>query len=149
MRHNKKIKSRWTLLGILCLIAFLFIAFQYDGSLPSPSSGADTPSSSLPQRSDSPSARVPAWLPTEAHTTLQLIKQGGPYPYHRDGTVFENREALLGQQQRGYYREYTVKTPGSPDRGARRIVTGGHPPVEFYYTDDHYRSFRRIPMERQ
>jgi guanyl-specific ribonuclease Sa len=85
-----------------------------------------------------------AALPPEARDTLRLIAADGPFPFDRDGTAFQNREGRLPPQPRGYYREYTVITPGSGDRGARRIVTGGDPPVEFYYTDDHYRSFRRI-----
>ncbi|TAH45813.1 MAG: ribonuclease [Betaproteobacteria bacterium] len=83
-------------------------------------------------------------LPPEALATLALIERGGPFPYRKDGTVFQNRERLLPAMPRGYYREYTVPTPGSRDRGARRIVTGGHPPEVYYYTSDHYRSFRRI-----
>lgn len=81
-------------------------------------------------------------LPTEARATLELIKAGGPYPYPQDGRTFGNREKLLPSRQRGYYREYTVRTPGARDRGARRIVAGRG--GEYYYTDDHYRSFRRI-----
>jgi guanyl-specific ribonuclease Sa len=83
-------------------------------------------------------------LPPEAVQTLRLIEAGGPFRYDRDGSVFQNREGLLPQRPRGYYREYTVPTPGSPDRGARRIVSGGDPPQVLYYTDDHYRTFRRI-----
>ena len=90
-----------------------------------------------------------AELPPEARQTLALIRKGGPFPYPKDGTVFGNRERILPQKPRGHYREYTVKTPGSRDRGARRIVAGhgeNAVPVagEIYYTDDHYRSFRRI-----
>jgi len=81
-------------------------------------------------------------LPYEARQTLRLIKQDGPFPYPRDGIVFGNYEKRLPLRQRGYYHEYTVKTPGSRDRGARRIIAGRAD--EFYYTDDHYRSFRRI-----
>jgi len=81
-------------------------------------------------------------LPIEARETLALIKAGGPFPYPQDGKTFRNREQLLPQRERGYYREYTVKTPGAKDRGARRIVAGRR--GEFYYTQDHYRSFRRI-----
>jgi ribonuclease T1 len=81
-------------------------------------------------------------LPAEARQTVALIKAGGPFPYAKDGSVFGNREGLLRQRNRGYYREYTVKTPGAKDRGARRIVTGV--PGEYYYTDDHYRTFKRI-----
>lgn len=89
-------------------------------------------------------APVQAALPAEAVETLSRIRAGGPFEYRQDGGVFENRERLLPTRARGYYREYTVETPGSPDRGARRIVSGGDPPVEFFYTDDHYRSFRRL-----
>ncbi len=89
-------------------------------------------------------------LPRQARETLALIKQGGPFPYRKDGTVFQNREKRLPIRPRGYYSEYTVRTPGSRDRGARRIVAGrgstGSPATsgEYYYTDDHYETFRRI-----
>lgn len=79
-------------------------------------------------------------LPAQAHDTLDLIAKGGPYPYTQDGTVFQNREGVLPSQSTGYYHEYTVKTPGSSDRGARRIVTGVKS-QEDYYTSDHYASF--------
>jgi ribonuclease T1 len=81
-------------------------------------------------------------LPREARQTLLLIKAGGPFHYSQDGKAFQNREKLLPRQERGYYREYTVRTPGARDRGARRIVAGRN--GEYYYTDDHYRSFKRI-----
>ncbi|MGW2519840.1 ribonuclease domain-containing protein [Streptomyces sp. NPDC001617] len=81
-------------------------------------------------------------LPAEARQTLALIDKGGPFPYARDGVVFGNFEGLLPRQKRGYYHEYTVRTPGSRDRGARRIVTGQG--GEIYYTDDHYNSFRAV-----
>jgi ribonuclease T1 len=81
-------------------------------------------------------------LPPEARQTLTLIKIGGPFPYDRDGIVFGNYEKRLPRQQRGYYSEYTVKTPGRHDRGPRRIIAGER--GEYYYTDDHYRSFKRI-----
>lgn len=87
---------------------------------------------------------LPAYLPPEARRTLDLIARGGPYPHRQDGNVFGNREGRLPRQSRGYYHEYTVDTPGLDHRGARRIVTGGNPPVEFYYSDDHYDSFRRF-----
>lgn len=83
-----------------------------------------------------------AELPPEARQTLALIKAGGPFPYARDGATFHNREGLLPARGRGYYREYTVRTPGARDRGARRIVVGRD--GEYYYTHDHYRTFRRI-----
>lgn len=87
-----------------------------------------------------------AELPPEARDTLQLIKQGGPFPYPRDGVVFGNYERLLPQQSRARYREYTVKTPGVRHRGARRIVCGIVP--ECYYTENHYRSFYRVTEGR-
>ncbi|HTL27428.1 MAG TPA: ribonuclease domain-containing protein [Burkholderiales bacterium] len=83
-----------------------------------------------------------AALPREARDTLALIRSGGPFPHQKDGAVFSNREAMLPKRERGYYREYTVHTPGARDRGARRIVSGRG--GEHYYTDDHYRTFRRI-----
>jgi ribonuclease T1 len=81
-------------------------------------------------------------LPKEARETIALIRQGGPFPYRRDGVAFGNREKLLPRRERGWYREYTVRTPGARDRGARRIVAGRDGTL--YYTDDHYRSFKRI-----
>jgi ribonuclease T1 len=86
-------------------------------------------------------------LPDQARQTERLIRSGGPFPYAKDGTVFGNRERLLPRERRGHYREYTVKTPGSRDRGARRIVCGGAKPAApeaCYYTADHYASFKRI-----
>ena len=85
-----------------------------------------------------------AELPKEARDALVLIRQGGPYPYAKDGSIFSNRERILPRQPRGYYHEYTVKTPGARDRGARRIICGGKPPLTCYYTGDHYASFRVI-----
>jgi guanyl-specific ribonuclease Sa len=91
----------------------------------------------------------PPDLPAEALATVELIRQGGPFPYRQDGRTFGNREGLLPDKARGYYREYTVPTPGSPDRGARRIVTGGSPPSVWYYTNDHYRSFRPFAPDEE
>jgi ribonuclease T1 len=105
---------------------------------------APTPQSNAPpaaRAGDLPVVHVDE-LPPEAHDTLRLIEQGGPFPYDRDGITFQNRERLLPQQPQGYYREYTVITPEIDHRGARRIVTGQD--GEMYYTDDHYESFREI-----
>ena len=88
--------------------------------------------------------RIDTGLPVEAHDTLRLIAAGGPFPQDRDSVVFSNFEHRLPAQPRGYYHEYTVPTPGAHNRGARRIITGGTPPSEFWYTGDHYESFRRI-----
>ena len=81
-------------------------------------------------------------LPPDARSTAALIKKGGPFPHRRDGVSFGNREKLLPKRERGWYREFTVNTPGARDRGARRIVAGRDGTL--YYTDDHYRSFMRI-----
>jgi ribonuclease T1 len=84
----------------------------------------------------------PSELPPEARETVFLIRRGGPFPYERDGAVFGNFERTLPIRERGYYREYTVATPGVRHRGGRRIVAGRG--GDFYYTDDHYRTFKRI-----
>lgn len=99
----------------------------------------------LPLSSGSGSIAL-ADLPPEARASYALIRKGGPFPYDKDGTVFGNRERLLPPQKRGYYHEYTVRTPGSSGRGARRIVCGGKPrtPDACYFTSDHYSSFREI-----
>lgn len=113
-------------------------------------SGLGTGGAAWARTPDSPSAVAAvalATLPVEAQSTYRLILAGGPFPYSKDGTVFGNRERLLPARERGHYREYTVPTPGSRDRGARRIVCGGRPPAQpeaCYYTADHYNSFQRI-----
>jgi ribonuclease T1 len=120
-------------LGAVALVLLAWVlghgAFSGGGS---PVSGTPTSGATLSTTS----------LPVEARQTLALIDSGGPFPYDQDGVVFGNREGLLPDHATGYYHEYTVPTPGSPDRGARRIITGGA--GEVYYTDDHYRSFERI-----
>ena len=86
-------------------------------------------------------------LPVQARDVMGLITAGGPFKYDKDGTVFGNRERILPSEKRGFYREYTVKTPGEKSRGARRIVCGGLQPTSpdaCFYTDDHYSSFRKI-----
>jgi len=100
--------------------------------------------SGSPARDDA----LPAFLPSEAHQTLRLIARGGPFPHAQDGSVFGNRERRLPDKPRGYYHEYTVDTPGLSNRGARRIITGGQPPVVYYYTDDHYDTFRSFQVPR-
>lgn len=98
-----------------------------------------------PASSTSATVRL-AELPKQGQETYERIRVGGPFPYDKDGSVFGNRERLLPIEKRGFYREYTVKTPGSRDRGARRIVCGGPAKVPHacYYTADHYASFRKI-----
>ncbi len=90
------------------------------------------------------SVMAAADLPKEGRDTLALIRKGGPYPYSKDGSVFSNRERILPKQPRGYYREYTVRTPGSRDRGARRLVCAGKQQSPCYYTGDHYATFKLI-----
>lgn len=132
---------RRNLLLVTVLVA-LFVAaitavIQFARPSPdlAPTATHSTPASGLP----TVTARE---LPAEATTTLALIDKGGPFPYEKDGDVFGNFEGLLPRQPRGYYREYTVPTPGSRDRGARRLVTGKDGDV--YYTADHYASFRQV-----
>lgn len=100
-----------------------------------------TPSASPTRASDLPTISI-GDLPDEALDTLLLIQDGGPYPHSQDDGIFGNREGILPARTNGYYREYTVETPGSPDRGARRIVVGAD--GDRYYTTDHYDSFREI-----
>ena len=106
---------------------------------------ARTPSSVLPGSAVASVAFT--GLPSQGQDVMEQIRQGGPFRYEKDGTVFGNRERLLPSQKRGYYREYTVPTPGLRHRGARRIVCGGQQPRSpdaCYYTEDHYSSFRLI-----
>lgn len=104
--------------------------------------GACTASGGGTAASTAASTVAQARLPAQAQDTLKLIDAGGPFPYAKDGAVFGNFEGLLPSRPRGYYHEYTVPTPGENDRGARRIITGQG--GEFYYTDDHYASFRAV-----
>lgn len=120
--------------GVACVLGFVFVLFSAQG-----------------QARNHPSTNglatiTQAQLPPQGRETYSLIRQGGPFPYDKDGTVFGNRERLLPAHKRGYYREYTVRTPGARNRGARRIVCGGKPrtPDACYYTSDHYASFREI-----
>ena len=107
--------------------------------------GANTNAKSVAYGSDLGSIAVTA-LPVQGQETHSLIRQGGPFPFDKDGVVFGNRERLLPLHKRGYYREYTVRTPGSRDRGARRIVCGGPAtmPDACFYSADHYANFRQI-----
>jgi guanyl-specific ribonuclease Sa len=121
----------------LLIAAALLVAAVVWWRLPAPEPAATSAPASMPA-----APALPAFLPAEARATLALIARHGPFPHRQDGSVFENRERHLPQQPRGYYHEYTVQTPGLATRGARRLITGGNPPVVYYYTDDHYRSFR-------
>ncbi|MGN6153088.1 MAG: ribonuclease domain-containing protein [Lysobacteraceae bacterium] len=155
----------WAALALLAVVAGFALSGPH-----APSAPAQAPAQHAPARDDGnplalpppmpptvaqgaarDEARIdvayPDFLPPEAVDTLRLIARGGPYPHRQDDATFGNRERRLPPRPRGYYREYTVETPGSRDRGARRIIAGGQPPTEFFYTDDHYRSFRRFTLD--
>ena len=147
------------LLALLLVIATLWIinAGEHSPStqdvLPAPPEAQTAPTVVLDEPTprevpDSASPHLPDFLPPQAADTLALIARGGPYPHRQDGQVFGNRERRLPPRSRGHYREYTVATPGLSHRGPRRIVTGGQPPSEYWYTDDHYQSFRRFEVAR-
>ncbi|MFI1501772.1 ribonuclease domain-containing protein [Streptomyces platensis] len=136
------------LAGLLLVLTGCSTGGGANGSSQAPPRSAATAVDGTPRASGVPDRSpgmpvVPVGeLPAQARDTLRLIDAGGPFPYAQDGTVFGNRERLLPRQPRGYYHEYTVSTPGAPDRGARRLVTGqSH---ETYYTEDHYRSFKAV-----
>lgn len=132
----KAVATRARKTGFLCVLGLAFVLSPVAGhARKSPTTDSSTSSSIALTE-----------LPPQGRVTYALIREGGPFPYDKDGTVFGNRERLLPAHQRGYYREYTVKTPRSRNRGARRIVCGGKPraPDACYYTSDHYASFREI-----
>jgi ribonuclease T1 len=155
------VRRWWVGLGIV-LTAGLSACSPQDGAAQTqqtqtqPTQTQSTQTQSIPSRATQPrtdpdsglASISVAKLPREGQQTLRLIAAGGPFPYSKDGASFGNREGILPQQPRNYYREYTVKTPGEGDRGARRIVCGGGgngpKTAECYYTADHYASFQRI-----
>ena len=115
-------------------------------SAPLGQAASGTSSASGAPKGSAPAAVSKAQLPGEAAETLRLIKAGGPFPFGEDGVLFRNSAVLLPQHPRGYYHAYTVRTPGSADRGQRRIVCGGprRQTGDCYYTEDYYASFKRI-----
>jgi ribonuclease T1 len=129
------------ILGVVVLAVVAVVLFLDNGS----DHPRATPRQPAHQTGSSGSVNLSS-LPAEARTTVAAIQRGGPFPYSQDGTVFGNREGLLPPEPRGYYHEYTVPTPGSSDRGARRIVAGKT--GQLYYSDDHYQSFRNIRIHR-
>jgi ribonuclease T1 len=154
------VKRAWAFSCILALGAILS-GCNKDGSqnaAPNPDASASqalappgqaasgTPAASGAQDRSTPAAITKAQLPGEAAETLRLIKAGGPFPFGEDGVLFRNSASLLPQHPRGYYHAYTVRTPGSTDRGLRRIVCGGprKQTNDCYYTEDYYASFKRI-----
>lgn len=163
MRTPTERRRLWALLATALVVAVAWW-FLETSAAPEPVDGsgltsqgeasddptADMSTDSATESDTDPESGLP-WvspddLPAEAGETIGLIEQGGPFPYRCcDDTTFRNDEGLLPDEPRGYYREYTVETPGSHDRGARRIVVGDR--GEFYWTDDHYESFSRIVMD--
>ncbi|MBS0431633.1 MAG: ribonuclease [Proteobacteria bacterium] len=135
----------------LAVLAFVAWYASHHGNRVAPAPSTNTPVGTAQDTSATPAApkdALPGFLPPEARTTLALIARGGPFPHAQDGVVFGNYEGHLPQEPRGYYHEYTVETPGARNRGARRIITGGDPPTIYYYTDDHYRSFREFTVPK-
>jgi len=135
---------------LFSLIAIIAIAVYFFGDISSTLFADSVESTTLSQdTSENTSQVATAGITGDAQVdnTIALIQQGGPYPYpNKDGTTFYNREGRLPTQTQGYYREYTVPTPGISHRGARRIVTGGYPPAVYYLTVDHYDSFQRLQV---
>jgi guanyl-specific ribonuclease Sa len=142
-------RSWKTLLPLVVLVLVVgYLYTQRHAAVTPPAPPPIAAPADQPEPGTAPSAQLPAFLPPEARHTLALIASGGPFPHRQDGVVFGNYEHLLPAQPRGWYHEYTVETPGAHDRGARRIITGGNPPEAYYYTDDHYRSFRAFEVPR-
>lgn len=144
-RNHRPARARsgpWPRL-LLAVAAVLLLAWLLlpgaQAPRPSPVAAQDAPGTSAPAYART---ALPDFLPAEAAPVIQRIQSGARFPHAQDGSVFGNRERRLPGREHGYYREYTVPTPGLKHRGARRIVTGGDPPAEWYYTADHYQSFR-------
>jgi ribonuclease T1 len=139
-------RARRPLLALVALLVALAIGYGVKAL----GSDGGTAASRAPSGSGSVSASgevALSSLPAQVATTVGLIESGGPFPYPRnDGVVFHNNEHRLPPEPDGYYHEYTVPTPGSPDRGARRVITGA--PGEFWYTGDHYETFQRVDVHR-
>jgi guanyl-specific ribonuclease Sa len=131
----------------LILLAALVVALAMCRQSPPAPQGTAPPEATSQIEHAGDASTLPAFLPPEARDTWRRIASGGPFAHAQDGAVFGNYERRLPPQPRGYYHEYTVETPGAHNRGARRIVTGGTPPKVYYYTDDHYRSFRRFAVQ--
>lgn len=150
--NQSKPHKKTGLSTLLSFIALIAVAVFFFGDLTSSFFADSTPATSITQtapKTSSPDTAAIAAITGDAQIdqTLALIQQGGPFPYpNKDGTTFYNREGKLPAQSQGYYREYTVPTPSVSHRGARRIVTGGHPPTVYYLTVDHYDSFRPLQV---
>ncbi|MFS8136742.1 MAG: ribonuclease domain-containing protein [Thermomonas sp.] len=148
--NNPRIHWAWWVLAIALLLAWRYWPHApLHGAAPPVVNGPVNNRTPVPTEYPSPAsnqsppdAGLPAFLPAEARETIALIQRGGPFTHPQDGSVFGNREGHLPRKPRGWYHEYTVETPGLSHRGSRRIITGGNPPTAWYYTSDHYDSFR-------
>lgn len=144
--NTLRIHWAWWVLAIALLLAWRSWPHDATKGTAPPDASAHAPVQSeyptaSPRRS-LPDAPVPSFLPNEARDTIALIQRGGPFIHPQDGGVFGNREGHLPRKPHRWYHEYTVETPGLTHRGTRRIITGGNPPQAWYYTSDHYDSFR-------
>lgn len=136
---------------LIAALAFAVVLWQRHAPVPTPAGPAAEVARSGQGRvfhDRGAPTTAPGFLPVEARAMVARIASGGPYEHRQDGAVFGNYEGLLPAQPHGYYHEYTVEIPAAHSRGARRIITGGTPPLIWYYTDDHYRSFRRFEAGR-
>lgn len=149
--RNQRQNKKSPLSTLFSLIAIIAVAFYFFDDLQSTFFAGSTEPTTIPQTysdNSNPVSNSAVTGDAQIDQTIMLIKQGGPFPYpNKDGTTFYNREGQLPTQSKGYYREYTVPTPGISHRGARRIVTGGNPPTVYYLTVDHYDSFRRLDVK--
>ncbi len=134
----------WSSLLVVATVALATVWLQGHPGTSNPAPGSA--SQPAPAIASAHSTALPAFLPAQARQTLDLIARGGPFPHPQDGGVFGNYEGHLPAQPRGWYHEYTVDTPGLSHRGTRRIITGGTPPRAYWYTDDHYASFRAFQV---
>lgn len=146
-------KPALLIVAVTLLVVGLWGMRQVQSPTPQFAPSLDAPAVAAPARNEArqqrPDNALPAFLPEEAVATIALIQRGGPFPHRQDGSVFGNRERRLPQRPRGYYHEYTVDTPSAPNRGARRIVTGGTPPDIWYYSEDHYETFKSFHVPQQ
>jgi ribonuclease T1 len=143
IRHPGALRHRGLILTVLLLAITTVVATSCarTATVAGPAAPADAALAPVTATTDRDVVPL-AQLPREAQDTLALINSGGPYPYRQDGTTFQNREEMLPSQRPGFYREFTVTTPGSPDRGARRVVAADD--GARFYTSDHYQSFQEI-----
>ncbi|MBE0443069.1 cold shock domain-containing protein [Psychrobacter sp. FME13] len=150
-QHNSNRNKKSPLSTLFSLIAIIAVAFYFFDDIKSTAFSDSAAPTAISQISSENSNQAPASSVTgdaQIDKIIMLIKQGGPFPYpNKDGTSFYNREGRLPAQSQGYYREYTVPTPGVSHRGARRIVTGGNPPTVYYLTVDHYDSFKKLDVK--